>query len=386
MALDLRKTAAKNKKKNQNNWLAEIESEIDVKFKLHVCYKKLNQHLNATLILESISAKQRTARINVALGELYQREKKEALATQCYREVLKECPLSLEIILNLIKLGVKPNDLINLVMTNSTNMTNLDWLPVWIKAHSHLYSPDVTSAITLFKQLLSSNQFRNNPEILRSFGQALYYNGDYKKAISAFKSTFKIDPLSLHGLDLYASCLAKENQVKELEYLANKMIAKCADDKKYPEPWIILAYYCYLTEKQDYKKDSKDVKDIKVNKAMNFAAKACSLNGNSAEALILRGLVELKANSERNNERNERNNSRKETLKDDPFKDVRRYFKEALDIAPFHFEALKGLTDAHLAENKKSQASSVVSNAFKLLGQNPRTLTVSCKQKLVKIY
>ena len=133
-------------------------------------------------------------------------------------------------------------------------------------------------------------------------------------------------------------------------------------------------------------KSSKDVKDIKVNKAMNFAAKACSLNGNSAEALILRGLVELKANSERINERNERNNSRKETLKDDPFKDVRRYFKEALDIAPFHFEALKGLTDAHLAENKKSQASSVVSNAFKLLGQNPRTLTVSCKQKLVKIY
>ena len=32
----------KNKKKNQNNWLSEVNSEIDVKFKLHICYKKLN--------------------------------------------------------------------------------------------------------------------------------------------------------------------------------------------------------------------------------------------------------------------------------------------------------------------------------------------------------
>lgn len=374
----------KNKKKSQNSWLLDVSSEVDVKCKLSQCYLKMNQLSNAIWILECIPQKQRTAKIYNTLGEIYRKERKELLAIACYKEALKECPLALQIIINLIKLGLKPNELINMV--NVTGSPNFEWLTIWIQAQCSLYSPDVNQAITLFQQLLSLNHFRNNPDILRSLGEALYYSGNYKKAVSAFKKAHISDPLSLKALDFYSACLFRENQMKELEKLANEMITKCDSNCTVAEPWIVLGYYCLGVERNDRtnKKDHKESRwiDGRTTKAQHFVEKACELSDNSIEALILGGLVELQVHTYRLDDElskklNDRNSTRKDLMKEDPFKDARRYFKEALDVSAYRFEALKGLTAVYLAENKRSQGSSVVSNAFKLLGQNPRTLTVN---------
>ncbi|XP_015793874.1 anaphase-promoting complex subunit 7 [Tetranychus urticae] len=385
-ALDLRKTFAKNKKKSQNSWLIDVASEVDIKCKLSQCYLKMNQISNATWILESIPQKQRTAKIHNILGDIYLKEKKELLAIACYKEALKECPLALQIIVNLIKLGLKPNELLNMV--NIAGSPNLEWLSIWIKAQCSLHSPDVSQASALFQQLLSLNHFRNNPDILRSLGEALYYSGNYKKAISAFKKAHISDPLSIKGLDFYAACLFRDFQMKELEKLANEMLPKCdsnCGNVESAEPWIVLGYYCLGVERNDRnnKRDHKEIRmiDGRTTKAQHFVEKACELSFNSIEALILGGLVELQVHTYRLDDEiskrlNERANIRKDLMKEDPFKEARKYFKEALDVSPYRFEALKGLTDVYLAENKRSQASSIIATAFKLLGQNPRTLTL----------
>lgn len=372
-ALDLKKSAIKNKKKSQSNWLLDGNSEVDLKYKIAMCFRNMKQPLDAIKILDSIPQKQRNPRINCLLGDLYLIVKKDH-ALAYYREVLRECPFSLKVILNMIKLGVKANDILNLI--NISNNPNFEWLSKWIKAHCFLHSPDVNQAISLFGSLLTTSPLRNNADLLQSLGEALYYNGEYKKAIVALRKAHANDPLSLKGLDFYAACLYKENQLKELEKIANELVPLCEADCQSPEPWIVLGYYCLSVEKFD-KKDLKEVRDQKISKAQNFVEKACCLSNNSIEALILGGLIELKINSERVNEKADRAGERSRDLfRDDPFKDARNYFKDALSICQYRFEALRGLTDVYLAENKKSQASSVVSNAFKLLGQNPRTLTV----------
>ncbi|XP_074596959.1 anaphase-promoting complex subunit 7 [Brevipalpus obovatus] len=372
LSLDLKRTALKNKKKGQNSWFLDGASEADLKFKIANCYKNLKQPADAIKILDSIPQKQRGARVNCLLGDLYMSVKKEH-AQAYYREVLRECPHSLKVILNMIKLGVKANDIFNLI--NISNIPNSEWLSTWIKAHCYLHSPDVCQAISHFRSLLGSNQFKNNADLLQNLGEAFYYNGDYKKAISALRKAHANDPLSLKALDFYAACLYKEKQVKELEKLANELVPLCESDCQAPEPWIVLGYYCLSVEKFD-KKDFKDQKEQRVHKAQNFVEKACNLSNNSIEALILGGLLELKINTEKMSDKGDRSERNRDFLKDDPFKDARKSFKDALSLCQYRFEALKGLTDVYLAENRKSQASSVVSNAFKLLGQNSRTLTL----------
>lgn len=84
-----------------------LASDIDIKYKVHLCCLKLKQHQKAIEVLHSISARARTPKINMALGNLYRDSGMERPAISCYKEVLRECPLALDAAENLLKLGVK---------------------------------------------------------------------------------------------------------------------------------------------------------------------------------------------------------------------------------------------------------------------------------------
>lgn len=67
---------------------SELSAELDVKFQIHLCQKEQQQYANAIKTLESIPARQRTAKINMALGEMYQKERATSQAIICFREVI----------------------------------------------------------------------------------------------------------------------------------------------------------------------------------------------------------------------------------------------------------------------------------------------------------
>lgn len=197
----------------------------------------MQQPHNAILVLEEIPAKQRNTRINAALGELYKSSKQVTQAVASFKEVLKDSPCAVKVILNMIQMDVKVNDILSIVSPAIANIPGLDWFPNWIKAQGCLYSSQVSQAITQLKQLHFQSYFKNNVDLLISLGKAFYFNGEYRKAIQIFKRAFALDPLRVNGLDVYSACLAKESQMKDLENLANDMVQRCDAGEPLPEPW-----------------------------------------------------------------------------------------------------------------------------------------------------
>ena len=62
---------------------------LDLKYKLYLCNVRCNKPLEALSMLQSIPAKQRTARINMALGKLYLENGMERAAVTSFKEVLR---------------------------------------------------------------------------------------------------------------------------------------------------------------------------------------------------------------------------------------------------------------------------------------------------------
>lgn len=86
-------------------------SDVEVKYKLHLCYMRTGQKNRGIEALESIPAKQRTPKVNQALGQVYQAAGMERSAVACFREVLKSCPVALEAAQVLLSLGTNPKDI-----------------------------------------------------------------------------------------------------------------------------------------------------------------------------------------------------------------------------------------------------------------------------------
>ncbi|XP_054707441.1 anaphase-promoting complex subunit 7-like [Uloborus diversus] len=337
-ALQLKKSLAKNKGKTQPFPQGEVTSEVDVKFKAHQCLVNLKQYPQAIALLETISAKQRTPSVNMALAKLYHQNGMERSAITSYKEVLKECPFAVEAAEGLLTLGVKVTEVIALMFSGPVNVVNIDWLSIWIRGQAHFHSRELLQAISLFKQLDMKSPLRDNLDVLIALGEAYYYHGDYQNALCFLERAYCSDPLSVKGMDVYAALLAKEKKLKELESLTAHLISI---NDAVPEPWIAMAYFCYATKKG--------------TKAVNFAQKACVLNPRHVEALLLKGtvLLELKR-----------------------IQDAISNFVEASKIAPYRYEVHKGMVDGYLALHRTREAIVVASTACKQLGQNARALTL----------
>ncbi|XP_035206985.1 anaphase-promoting complex subunit 7-like [Stegodyphus dumicola] len=211
-------------------------------------------------------------------------------------------------------------------------------LSLWVKAHSHLHARELTQAINTFKQLDMKTHLRDNSDVLVSLGEAYYYNGDFQNAMLILERAHCSDPLLVRGMDVYAALLAKEKKMKELESLTAHLISI---NDNVPEPWIAMAYFCYVAKKG--------------TKAVNFAQKACVLNPRHVEALLLKGTVLLELKK---------------------VQDAITNFGEVYKIAPYRYEAHKGLVECYLALHRTREAIAIASSACKQLGQTARALTL----------
>ncbi|XP_064461073.1 anaphase-promoting complex subunit 7-like [Ornithodoros turicata] len=339
-AIQLKKSATKTKGKPHGPVISgDVASENDIKFQIYECHAHLKQHTQAVSALESIPCKQRNARVNMALAKMYHQNGNERSAVTCYKEVLKECPLAVEAAKGLLELGVKGAEVASLMFhAGSPLPPNMEWMSQWIKANAYLHSRELSSCISVLKQLESKPFLSDNTDILVSLAEAYYYSGDFTNATAALERAHNLDPYLVAGMDIYAALLAKEKKVKELESLSTHLISI---NNKVPEPWIAMAYFSYVTKKG--------------TRAIYFSQKACLIDPRHVEALLLKGsiLLELKKVQE-----------------------AITHFGEAYKIAPFRHEAHKGLVDCYLAQRRNSEALAIASNCCKQLGQTPRSLTL----------
>ncbi len=60
-----------------------------MRYKLYLCYVEVKQTREAIGVLEAISTKHRTAKVNLALAKLYQKTGMDRSAITAYKEVLR---------------------------------------------------------------------------------------------------------------------------------------------------------------------------------------------------------------------------------------------------------------------------------------------------------
>ncbi|EDO41165.1 predicted protein [Nematostella vectensis] len=341
-ALQLRKAISKNKTKLssqsvriQSFWLAP---EVDVKYKAYKCHISLKEPKEALAMLEGITQRQRTPKVNIALAKLYRHQGMERSAISCYKEVLRQCPFALEAATGLLALGVTSTEVTSLMSRNQTasgSTTN----ECWIKAHSLTVTNNHSIKCFMSFQLVNTLKvLRDNVELLCDIAENFYSAGDMKSSKAVFQRAHSLDPYVIKGMDVYAYLLAQDSNTKELERLSKNLI-QVTQNKA--EPWVAMAHFCNLTNRKP--------------RAVYFAQKAHTIDSHNVQALILKASL-LQAL--------------------DKYQEALLHFREAVKLSPSNFEAVKGLVECYLSAERFRDAMAIAKNALKTLGTTTRTLTL----------
>lgn len=333
-AIQLKKTIIKHKPKACPP--LGLLPEVEVKYKMSQCYLHMKEYREATTILEGISQKQRSLKIHMSLAKLYQRQGMERSAISCYKEVLRVCPLALEAVVGLLSLGVPGSEVTSLMSSSSSGM---EWLGSWIKAQVLAASGKHAKGAQALKTL-ETQCLRDNIELLCNTAEMFYNAGDYNNAKSLFQRAHSLDPCALQGMDTYAFLLSQGGRGNNegLEKLAKDLIQVT---QLKPEPWIAMGHFCNATSRKP--------------RAVYFAQKAHTIDSRNVQALVLKASL-LQALEKQ--------------------QEALLHFREAVKLAPWNFEAQKGLVECYMAAKRHKEALAVAKNAHKTLGANPRTLTL----------
>lgn len=338
-ALKLRKTLAKMKPKYASNKISLTATEVDVKFKLFQCYNKLNDSRQAMAVLESIPPKQRTSKLNMVLGKIYQKYGMERSAITCYKEVLRSSPLALEAATSLIQLGVTLQEVTSL-MNGGTPQTTPEWLTQYLKGYSFTALNKHPKALQIFKSL-ETQTLKDNVKLWSSQAESHYRIGENQNAISCYEKVRLQDKLCLEGMDIFAQVLAEESCKEQLERLAQELMELSENNI---EAWIAMSHYCSCTNQ--------------TTRAVYFAQKAHMMDVSNVPALMLKASLL--------------------SLLNKPQEAV-IHFREAIRLSPNELKLYEGLVQCHLSSEKYKEAINVARNAHKTVGANARTLTLCAK-------
>ncbi|XP_032238300.2 anaphase-promoting complex subunit 7 [Nematostella vectensis] len=336
-ALQLRKAISKNKTKLSSQ--SGLAPEVDVKYKAYKCHISLKEPKEALAMLEGITQRQRTPKVNIALAKLYRHQGMERSALSCYKEVLRQCPFALEAATGLLALGVTSTEVTSLMSRNQTasGSTTNEWLASWIKAHTLTVTNKFAKAAQSLKTL-ETQVLRDNVELLCDIAENFYSAGDMKSSKAVFQRAHSLDPYVIKGMDVYAYLLAQDSNTKELERLSKNLI-QVTQNKA--EPWVAMAHFCNLTNRKP--------------RAVYFAQKAHTIDSHNVQALILKASL-LQAL--------------------DKYQEALLHFREAVKLSPSNFEAVKGLVECYLSAERFRDAMAIAKNALKTLGTTTRTLTL----------
>ncbi|CAG9836544.1 unnamed protein product [Diabrotica balteata] len=315
------------KSKNASNKLdnqTAVLSDTDIKYQIYLCCMALKQKNAACEILQMILARHRTPKVNMALGNIYKEVGQERAAITCFKEVLRECPMSLEAVENLLKMGVKGIEVNSLMLQVTSEIT---WLNQWIKAQAQLNVKDFAGAIKTYKNMDMYGLLKDNTALLVSMAHCYHYMCDDAKAISILQKCLRLDPNLVNGRDLLSTLLAAsgtKEHIRALEAMTPTMDMSAWS----AEHWVVLGNYMYALKKYD--------------KAAYFGQQACLLDRRNIEALL------LKANT---------------LLQIKKYSDAATHCTEALQLCNYRHDIHKCCVESYIQSNRIREAESVAVNA-----------------------
>lgn len=241
-------------------------SEVEIRYKLALCYKALKQIPEAIATLQIISMKNRPSKINMLLYKLMQlggQHDKTAIVP--LKALLKECPLNLEAIAGLLKIGVKPIEIHSWIGDGLPTPLK-EYLNHFIDGHSKIQNCQFLAAVDSLKVIESNNEM-----VLMLIGQCYHYIGNSEAAATYLSRAYQINNFLSDGLMTLAAVYGNLNRLDDLEKLT---LPNVGSTENTPEYWFILAQYLYSLGKYE--------------KALFFSQNALNLKPNHTETEILK--------------------------------------------------------------------------------------------------
>ncbi|XP_030387331.1 anaphase-promoting complex subunit 7-like [Scaptodrosophila lebanonensis] len=328
-------------------YLAAIEntyrefSEVELRYRVAVCYREMGEPNIAISTLQAVPAKSRTPKLNMMLARLlhYGCSTNKNEVALAYKEVLRDCPMSMMSIEALLELGIDGNEVNSLVVNAATLPKNIEWMSIWIKAHAQMYGRKHLEAARTFQQLNDTTNFHQNENLLTHIGKCLYYYGNFTQAEQYLGMAAMINPYNMDALCSLAVVYEFNIQKKpEHEKLVTQMTTTGDFSSAH---WFVLAQKLYMNAKFD--------------RALSFTERALSLNPRNIEALLLRAKLFLAVG---------RHNEAIST------------FRSAQCFAPYRFEVYKGLVHCYVHLKRIKDAQTMCALAVRLFRTSPRSYTM----------
>lgn len=95
--------------------MVEMFPDHEIRYKIALCMELTNNIPEALAILNTISNRQRTLKINMMIGKLSLQSGKYACAITAFKMVVRECPLNLEAMKGLSSLNVSDMEISNII-------------------------------------------------------------------------------------------------------------------------------------------------------------------------------------------------------------------------------------------------------------------------------
>ncbi|XP_017073858.2 anaphase-promoting complex subunit 7 [Drosophila eugracilis] len=337
--------------RHKNACLVAIESaypefgDVELRRLAAECYREIGDHGLAASILLQVPVKSRTPRINLMLARLQHygsgtqcTNKAEALLA--YKEVLRECPMALQVIQALLELEVDGNEVNSLVMHAATVPGSIDWLSTWIKALAQIFDCKHLAASQTFQKLQNTTSLRCNEQLMMELGRCFYYHGNYTQAEQYFSATVISNPDNVEAIGLLA--IVRGLNTGDNSADMDQLYAQVTAEPKYtPSHWFVHAQSMY---------DSG-----KFERSLSFVNQCLNSEPRHQEALLLR--ARLLISLERH-------------------KEAAEAYQKAQSVVPYRFEVYRGLFQSYLAQKRFKEAHDICNWTLRIFRNSPRGLTM----------
>ncbi|KAH8386484.1 hypothetical protein KR093_000790, partial [Drosophila rubida] len=332
----------------KSSHLSAIESsyaqfqDAELRYRVAICYRELGEYHMAISTLQA--AKGRTPKLNMLLAKLLLQHGRGVTKTEkaaAYKDVLRDCPMSLTAIETLIELGIEGSEVHSMVVNAAMQPKHIDWLSSWIKAHAQMYGCKHLEAAKTFQQLNDTTLLRQNDHLLTNIGKCLYYYGNFMQAEQYLAMAAMNNPHNMNALCPLA-VVYEYNSKKKLDQ--EKLISPIrtrGSGELTSSHWFLLAQLAYANTKYE--------------RALIFTDRALSIDQRNMEALLLRG--KLFGGLGRN-------------------KEAIEAFRSAQCLAPYRFEIYKGLLACYIRQKRMKEAHNMCVLAVRYFRTSPRSYTM----------
>ncbi|XP_023166896.1 anaphase-promoting complex subunit 7 [Drosophila hydei] len=331
----------------KSSFLTAIESsypqfqDVELRYKIAICYREMGEYNMAINTLQAV--KTRTPRVNMLLARLLHHhghgvgKKEKALA---YKDVLRECPMSLTSIEALLELGIEGSDVHSMVVNAAALPKNIEWLSSWIKGHAQMYGCKHREASQTFQQLNESNQLHQNEHVLTKIGQCLYYDGNYLQAEQYLSLAMMQNPHNMKALCPLAVVYDRNKKKLERSNLLAPLEMRRTREFR-SSHWFLHAQQTYSNAKYE--------------RALSFTERALDMDERNIEALLLRAGLYFVLQRQR---------------------DAVNVFQNIQCLAPYRFEVYKGLVACYVRLNCIKEAQATCTVAVRQFPTSARSFTM----------